>query len=329
MPIPVTIPFPTPTPGLDLEALRIQARTLASQGVFVGTSSWKYPGWRGLLYDFNRYVYRGKFSETRFERQCLTEYSEVLKTVCVDAAYYKYPDPKSLRNLAAQVPTDFLFGFKVTDEITLKRFPNLPRFGPRAGQANPHFLDATRFIDAFLGPCDQIRSQVGVLMFEFSHFHPSDFARGRDFVAALDSFLARLPTEWPYGVEIRNRSFLHPDYFAVLRAHGVTHVLNSWEGMPPIHEQSDMPGVFTTPDRIVARFLLRPGRAYAQAVEMFSPYCEVRDPYPEARATGAQLIRKTNQNPSPNKRTLLFVNNRLEGNALHTLQAMIEQSKHR
>jgi hypothetical protein len=31
-------------------------------------------------------VYRGKVAKTRFERECLSEYAEVFKTVCVDAA---------------------------------------------------------------------------------------------------------------------------------------------------------------------------------------------------------------------------------------------------
>jgi uncharacterized protein YecE (DUF72 family) len=61
-------------------------------------------------------------AKTRFERDCLSEYAEVLKTVCVDAAYYDFPRHESLRRLAAQVPSDFRFGFKVTDAITIKRF---------------------------------------------------------------------------------------------------------------------------------------------------------------------------------------------------------------
>src|SRR5437867_613893 len=109
---------------------------LARQGVFVGTSSWKYPGWRGMLYDEARYVYRGKFAQTRFEKLCLGEYAEVFKTVCVDAAYYKFPDRRYLEGMVSQVPDDFLFAFKVTDEITIKKFTDLPRFGVRAGQPN-------------------------------------------------------------------------------------------------------------------------------------------------------------------------------------------------
>jgi uncharacterized protein YecE (DUF72 family) len=56
---------------------------------------------RGMLYDEARYVYRGKFAMTRFEKNCLAEYAEVFKTVCVDAAYYKFPDEKYLQNLAS------------------------------------------------------------------------------------------------------------------------------------------------------------------------------------------------------------------------------------
>jgi uncharacterized protein YecE (DUF72 family) len=68
------------------------------------------------------------FSNARFERNCLTEYAQVFKTVCVDAAYNKFPTREWIGDMAAQVPEDFRFAFKVTDEITVRRFPNFPRF---------------------------------------------------------------------------------------------------------------------------------------------------------------------------------------------------------
>src|SRR5438067_1609681 len=184
------------------------AAHLAAKGVFIGTSSWKYPGWRGQLYDGERYITRGKFSETRFNRDCLAEYAEVFKTVCVDAAYYKFPDRSYLEGMVSQVPDDFQFGFKVTDEITVKKFTNLPRFGPRAGRPNENFLNAELFAKAFLQPCEPFRRNVGLLIFEFSKFYPSDYQRGADFVADLDKFLGQLPKGWPYGVEIRNKHLL-------------------------------------------------------------------------------------------------------------------------
>jgi uncharacterized protein YecE (DUF72 family) len=57
------------------------------QGVYIGTSSWKYPGWCGMIYDRARYEYQGKFAETRFERDCLRKYAEVFKPVCVAAVH--------------------------------------------------------------------------------------------------------------------------------------------------------------------------------------------------------------------------------------------------
>lgn len=91
------------------------AARLAQKGVYIGTSSWKYEGWFGQLYSPERYEYRGKVAKTHFERQCLREYAEVFKTVCVDAAYYTFPRREYLTGLVDQVPDDFRFGFKVTD----------------------------------------------------------------------------------------------------------------------------------------------------------------------------------------------------------------------
>src|SRR5690348_8347166 len=98
----------------DREQMRERVAALAGQGVFIGTSSWKYPGWCGTLYDPQRYEWRGKFVESRFNRNCVREYAEVFKTVCVDAAYYSFPTRTYLESMAHQVPDDFQFAFKVT-----------------------------------------------------------------------------------------------------------------------------------------------------------------------------------------------------------------------
>jgi len=305
----------------DREQISKKAVALAAKGVFVGTSSWKYEGWFGQLYTPARYEYRGKVAATRFKRDSLREYSEVFKTVCLDSTYYKFPDPNGLSELASQVPRDFRFGFKVTDEITIRKFPNHARHGERAGKTNENFLNADLFARAFLQPCEAIRSNVGVVMFEFSRFYKSDFAHGRDFVAALDTFLAQLPKDWPYGIEMRNDHWLAPEYFACLAKHSIAHVFNSWEHMPPVQEQMALSGSRTNPQLVAARFLLKPGRKYNEAVDEFLPYDRVKEPYPEARAAGAALIAEGKQ--SSGRDYFIYVNNRLEGNALETIDAML------
>ncbi len=166
--------------AFDREQIKPKLNILADDGVFIGTSSWKYEGWLNQLYTPARYEYRGKVAKTRFERDCLSEYAEIFRTVSVDAAYYTFPSEKYLMGLADQAPEDFRFGFKVTDAITIKKFPNMPRFGAKAGQSNPNFLNTELFESAFLKPCESIRSKVGVLMFEFSRFWQSDYAHGRE-----------------------------------------------------------------------------------------------------------------------------------------------------
>lgn len=304
------------------DEMKVKAAALAAKGVFIGTSSWKYDGWFGQLYTPARYEYRGKVATTRFERDCLGEYAEVFKTVCVDAAYYTFPRPEYLQKLADQVPDDFRFGLKVTDAITIKKFPNLSRFGARAGQPNADFLNADLFATAFLKPCEQIRPKIGVLMFEFSRFWSSDYAKGGDFVADLDNFCNKLPKGWPYAIEIRNKHWLTPEYFACLAKHGVTHVFNSWDAMPSVNEQMALPGSRTNPKLTAARFLMKPGRKHEEAVKMFQPYDRIKEPYPDAHAAGAKLI-KEGVKSGGKQLTFIFINNRLEGNALETMDEML------
>jgi len=57
--------------SFDRERIQEKAASVAVQGVYLGTSSWKYEGWLGQLYTAERYEYRGKIAKSRFERDCL------------------------------------------------------------------------------------------------------------------------------------------------------------------------------------------------------------------------------------------------------------------
>jgi uncharacterized protein YecE (DUF72 family) len=120
----------------DREKVGESVGMLADRDIYVGTSSWKYEGWLGQLYDPARYQYRGKLAKTRFESGCLEEYAETFKTVCVDAGFYRFPEERYIEKLAGQVPDGFRLSFKVTEEITVKHFPKHARYGRRAGIEN-------------------------------------------------------------------------------------------------------------------------------------------------------------------------------------------------
>ncbi len=302
-------------------ALALAVASLAGQGVYVGTSSWKYEGWLDLLYSRPRYETRGKFSRAKFERTCLAEYAEVFKTVCFDGGYYQFPTQKMMDGYLSQVPSDFRMSIKVTQDITVRKFANLRELGKRAGQTNERFLDTDLFLTSFLAPLEPYKSQIGTLIFEFSHFHPGDWERGRQFVEVLDNFFSLLPKGWDYAVEVRNPNLLQSEYFEVMRRHGVAHTFNSWAGMPPVTEQLQLPNAFTA-DFSAARFLLKPGRGYQEAVDTFAPYAEVKEPNPDARAALIDLL-LTPAKPGRPGRRFAYVNNRLEGCALWTIYAAI------
>jgi uncharacterized protein YecE (DUF72 family) len=320
--LPELLPVETPANGFDRAALARNLASLAADGIFIGTSSWKYPGWLASVYSERCYVFRGKFATARFDDQCLAEYAEAFPTVGVDASYYTFPNVRSLVAMAKDVPATFRFSFKVTENITLKRFPGLPRFGDFAGQANPNFLNVELFRSQFLTPLESIHDRVGLIMFEFSRFYAPDFARGRDFVAALDTFLGALPRDWRYGVEIRNRNLLQSEFFTMLAAHGVAYLFNLWSGGLTLPPQLAMEGCFSAPFS-GGRLLIKPGSNYEECERRYAPFDRVHEPWPEARAAAVRLM----QTARERGRTPLFlyIGNKFEGSAPLSIAAMAEE----
>jgi hypothetical protein len=70
-----------------------------------------------------------------------------------------------------------------------------------------------------------------------------------------------------------------------------------------------------TADFSVARFLLKPGRTFAEAVKKFEPYKKAQEPNEEARRAIVGLM--------THRKGFIYVNNRLEGCALWTIYAAL------
>ncbi len=306
----------------EFDRRRLSARlsALAAQNVFIGTSSWKYEGWLGQIYSRQRYTTHGRFSQKRFNDECLSEYAETFPIVCGDFSFYQFPSPDYWRKLFGSAPPQLQFAFKAPEDVTVKQFPRHPRYGPRAGDDNSSFLDAALFQSQFLDPLMPYQPRVATLILEFGSFAKQCYPDTRAFLAELNPFLAALPQGFRYAVEIRNPGFLSPEYFACLRSHSVAHVFNAWTRMPEIGVQMHLRDAYTA-NFTVARALLRRGRAYEDAVAKFTPYAHVQDPNPETREALRLLIAHARQRHEP---SYIFVNNRLEGNAPETIEAITD-----
>lgn len=86
----------------------------------------------------------------------------------------------------------------------------------------------------------------------------------------------------------------------------------------------DLPASRTNPQLIAAQFLLKPGRKYEDAVKAFQPYNKTQEINEDARKSGAALLME-GERYEPRRKTFVYVNNRLEGNALATIEAMLAE----
>lgn len=302
------------------DELARELRRLAADRLFFGGSSWKYGGWLDAIYTRSRYLARGRFSDKRFQDTCIGEYAEVFPTVCGDFSFYQFPSDLFWSQLFSSAPEPLKFSFKVPEFITTRVYPNIPRWGHLGGLGNELFLDFRLLETDFLQRLRPYRHRVHCLIFEFSPVPRGLFADAEEFAARLIPFLAQLPDEFRYAVEIRNPEFLEAPYFTALRNHGVAHVFNSWTRMPPLASQIEREESFTA-GFVVARALLQPGRSYEEAVTAFEPYDRVREPQPAVRQSLFDLARRARL---AGQDAYLYVNNRLEGNAPGTIQGVIE-----
>lgn len=315
------------TPGLfDTSVPPIRARLerklheLARQDILIGTSSWKYEGWLGQVFTEDRYVTRGKFSRKKFEENCIAEYAEVFPIVCGDFAFYQFPSHAFWQKLFTAAPPQLRWAFKVPEEITVKQWPGHARYGARAGLENENFLNADLFRHAFLDALAPYRERVSVMIFEFGTMSKKTMPDLDAFLTQVNRFLSELPEGWRYSIELRNPEFLEPDYFACLRSYNVAHVLNAWSRMPEIGLQLQMEDIFTA-DFAVVRALLKYGHTYESAVKSFEPYRSVQEENPGARDALKAILARAKRIKQP---AFVFVNNRLEGNAPGTIDAITE-----
>lgn len=285
--------------------------------ILFGTASFAYEGWKGI-------VYHERYAASRFKVDCLREYArfQPFRTVEFDFPFYRPPDDRSLARYAAALPPGFPVLSKVWEEVTMPRFPDLPRHGDRAGRDNPKYLDPRVFREEVLPPYERsFAGHTAPFILEFgADRRPSPERRG-EFVARLDAFLAAAPAGVRFAVEIRTTEYFTRDYFDVLRRRGAAHVFNWWTSTPSLPEQWEaarpLPGGLA-----VVRVLVPPGVPYEQAVERFRPYDRILAPREDMRADVVRLIRDA---AAAGADAHVLVNNRSEGCAPLTIRALAKE----
>lgn len=187
--------------------------------VRLGSSSWTFPGWAGIVYD--RVV-----SPKALAENGLRAYAQhpVLRTVGIDRTYYRPVDAELFATMASSTPDSFRFLVKAHQFITLPNFPSQPRFGDRAGTENDLFLHPGYASAEVVGPfVEGLGDKAGPLLFQFPPFPPRAAGGPRRFAEKLYRFLTALPKGPLYAVELRTDRLYSDDYRAALREAGAVH----------------------------------------------------------------------------------------------------------
>jgi len=276
-------------------------------GLRLGTSSWSFPGWAGI-------VYQGPARGQHLARSGLAAYARhpLLRSVGIDRSFYGPLGQAEYAAYASAVPDDFRFLVKAHQALTLARFPHQARYGARAGEPNPLYLDAGYARDAVVGPClEGLGAKTGVLLFQFPQQPPAELGSPEAFAERLHGFLSALPRGGRYAVELRTRTLFTDAYVAALVAVGALHCLNVHPAMPGVLAQRALLNRSKEPTWVV-RWMLHPGFDYERARKRYAPFDRLVDEDPTTRSSLARICLEGSK---AGKQVYVIINNKAEGSA--------------
>jgi uncharacterized protein YecE (DUF72 family) len=290
--------------------LATQLETLFGGRLHLGSSSWYFPGWAGLVWDEREY------SESDLSRHGLAAYARhpLLRTVSLDRTFYRAIDAATYAKLARQTPDDFRFVVKAPSEITDAVLRATDTGAPL--QDNPFFLDPRRALaTAALPAVDGLGDKLGALVFQISPLSAVWLRNGN---ALLDRFSAlwravvpAMPAAAITAIELRDARMLTPRLIAHLAQHGVRYCVGLHDRMPPMARQAQAAHAAGQGD-FICRWNLHQGLRYNQAKAQWAPFDRLQAPDVETREALARAVVAA---LAGGHRAFVTINNKAEGSA--------------
>nr|WP_062605474.1 DUF72 domain-containing protein [Caballeronia calidae] len=280
------------------------------EAIHLGTSTWSFPGWRGI-------VYGDEYSNTRLSRDGLSAYGAhpLLKSVSIDRSFYAPLSLAEYARYASQVPEHFRFIVKAPASVT-DAFVRGERGTPDA--QNPAFLNAQIAIDEFVTPCiGGLGAKAGALVFQFSPLPDAMIVEPACFIERLSAFLKALPPlegESCYAVEIRDAVMLTPRFIRALRDANVRYCIGVHARMPDVRRQAKALALLDEEHMgaLVVRWSLHSGFRYEQAKAKYEPFDKIVDEDHDTRDALAELAARYAIAGQP---VVIAANNKAEGSA--------------
>lgn len=188
----------------------------------IGSCSWNYESWVGLVYSEPKRTAAGY----------LREYATRFRTAEIDSFFYRLPESRDVLDYLGAVDEDFRFTVKVTEDISLthKRNRDSKELLP-----NPNFLSAELF-GKYLERLGPMLPRVDAVMLEFEYLNKDKMKDSEAFMRALEAFASALPPGLPLAIETRNKNYLTRDYFEFLKERKLLHVFSEKLYLPHVYE---------------------------------------------------------------------------------------------
>jgi uncharacterized protein YecE (DUF72 family) len=308
-------PQPPASPPVEAAEVSYRVTRLASslpKSLRMGTSSWSFPGWNGIVYD-------RRASQATLARHGLSAYGAhpLFRTVGLDRTYYRSIGTEDYRAYADAVPDDFRFLVKADRLLTSPLSPE----DSSVRRANPYFLDAQYAVEHVVAPVTEgLGEKAGPVLFQFSPI-PPNLVGGRDaFIDRLNAFLEALPVGLLYAIELRTPAFLTETYAQMLRETGATHCYSVHPAMASLARQLSLVSPFHQP-ALVVRWMLHSGLKYNAAKDRYAPFDQIVD---EDSISRDRIATAVIDALIAEREAFVIANNKAEGSAPHSILRLAE-----
>ncbi len=198
----------------------------------IGTCSWKFPSWSGLVYS--------KARGTNY----LAEYAKQYDTVEIDQWFWSlfYPNPavlprrETVHEYLDAVAPQFRFTVKVPNSITLTHYYQRETGGTLI--KNPSFLSVDLYQE-FLRRVEPMLPQIGAFLFQFEYLNRKKMPGLPEFLTRLRRFLSNAPQPVPIAIEPRNPQYFNARYYQFLAEQEVYPVFAQGYYLPNIRALYD------------------------------------------------------------------------------------------
>ncbi len=178
------------------------------KNLHLGTIGWSYNFWRGKFYP----------AKTP-SKDYLTYNATQFNTVEVDSTFYRIPTQQTVTNWKQVTPEDFKFSLKFPQFIT-----------------HVKMLKSCQYeTNVFLERVNLLGEKLGALLLQF----PPNF--GVEHLPDLQDYLHKLPKQYRYVVEVRNKSWLNPEFYSILKSYKVA---LAWADSPLMAKVSEVTADF-------------------------------------------------------------------------------------